>query len=129
MVSRDQSYHARATPPPQCSRTSQGRRSVAEAILSRTVGPPGGPDVAERSLTGVRTVAIAKNLSGRALSEVQVAGPNVYDLTAKLMAWGAEMLANDKFIDTGVVSPIRAFGFDELREDAMIWGSGECDES
>lgn len=87
---------------------------VAEAILSRTVGPPGGPDVAERALTGARTVAIAKNLSGRALSEVQVAGPNVYDLTAELMAWGAEMLANGKFIDTGVVSPIRAFGFDEL---------------
>jgi len=95
------------------ARTKAGARVVG-AILSRTAGPPGGPDAAERALTGARTVAIAKDGSGRVMSEVQVVGPNVYDLTAELMAWAAERLVNGEFASAGVVSPIQAFGFDEL---------------
>ena len=95
------------------ARSTAGTR-VAKAILSRAVGAPGGPDAAERALTGARTVAIAKDVGGHVVSAVQVAGPNVYDLTAELMAWAAESLANGEFAHVGVVSPIRAFGFAEL---------------
>lgn len=94
-------------------RTEIGTRAV-RSILSRTVGPAGGPDADERSLTGARTVAIAKDSAGQTLAEVQVTGPNVYDLTGELMAWAAEKLARGEFANSGVISPIEAFGFDEL---------------
>lgn len=95
------------------SRSERGARAV-HRLLARTVGPSGGPDAAERARTGAHTVAIARDAGGRALSEIHVVGPNVYELTAELMAWAGIELAHGRTHAAGVLSPTEAFGLDTL---------------
>lgn len=95
------------------SRTGRGAR-MTQKTLARTVGPTGGPDAAERARTGAHTVAIARDAAGAALAEVHVTGPNVYDLTAELMAWAGIELAHGRADTAGVVSPTEAFGLTTL---------------
>ncbi|TCJ30641.1 saccharopine dehydrogenase family protein [Nocardioides jejuensis] len=95
------------------ARTDRGARAV-DKVLAKTVGPTGGPDAAERARTGAHTVAIARNAAGKAVSEVHVVGPNVYDLTAELMAWAGIELVNGRASSAGVVGPTEAFGLEVL---------------
>lgn len=94
-------------------RIEPGRRLVA-AVTGRSGGAPGGPDAAERSRSGAHTVAVARDRGGAVLAEVHATGPNVYDLTAELMAWAADRLASGHGEQPGVVGPVEAFGLDTL---------------
>lgn len=95
------------------SNTEMGERAVS-AASSRLVGPPGGPDAAERSRTRARAVAVATAGDGAELSRVQVVGPSPYDLTGALIAWAAQELAGNTVTRSGVIGPIEAFGLDRF---------------
>lgn len=73
-----------------------------------------GPDRQERQ--GSASVAAARTMDGvgRALSSARVEGPNGYDLTAELLAWGAAMLLMRNESAVGALGPVDAFGFEAL---------------
>ena len=69
-----------------------------------------GPAAAER--TKARTVAIARTFDAAdaLINEVVVEGPSPYDLTAELLAWGAQQLAERPAVPSGALGPAAAFG-------------------
>jgi short subunit dehydrogenase-like uncharacterized protein len=69
-----------------------------------------GPDPDERAMTRSEVVAVAYDTAGRELAEVVLIGPNPYDLTAELLAWGAEQAADGAVSGTGALGPVAAFG-------------------
>ena len=86
-----------------------------EALASRAVkGSTGGPDAAERARSGSHILARAYAEDGTRLSEVRVAGGNVYDFSGAILAWGAQTAASQGLRGTGALGPVGAFGLDEL---------------
>ena len=77
-------------------------------------GSTGGPDATERARSGSHVLATAYADDGSPLSEVRVAGANVYDFTGAILAWGAETAASRGFEGSGALGPSDAFGIDEL---------------
>ncbi|WP_433593674.1 saccharopine dehydrogenase family protein [Nocardia sp. CA-145437] len=90
-------------------------RKLIDACTRPVIGPPGGPDAAERERTRSHVVAVATGSTGP-LAEVHLEGPSIYNLTGELIAWAAQQLASGAGRTAGVVGPIEAFGFDELRD-------------
>ncbi len=95
------------------ARTRAGERLLA-AATSRMIGPPGGPDAAERARTRSVVVAVARSRSGEVLAEVEVQGPSAYTLTAELMATAADRLARGLGRAAGVVGPLDDLGAQEF---------------
>jgi short subunit dehydrogenase-like uncharacterized protein len=90
-----------------------GARSALGALTSRTVrGSTGGPSEEDRKGTGSIAVAIASAPGGEELARVEVRGPNGYDLTARMLAWGAAHAADHGMLAAGAVGPVEAFGLD-----------------
>lgn len=81
-----------------------------------------GPDADARA--GSRSVAIARAFDGigTQLGQVEVHGPNGYDLTAELLAWAAAMAATGRLQGTGALGPAQAFGLDALIEGCAEMG-------
>lgn len=86
----------------------------AGARRTEPKGPVAGPDPARRRRSGTDVVAIARDQAGRHLATVRVKGPNPYDLTAGLLAWGATEAAGGRVHDAGALGPIEAYGLDRL---------------
>ncbi|QRY64120.1 saccharopine dehydrogenase NADP-binding domain-containing protein [Gordonia sp. PDNC005] len=93
------------------ARSAAGRR-VLSGVLSRTSGPAGGPDETERAKVRGLAVAVARDDTGRVLSEVEVDGPSPYSVTAELMAVAAQRLARGLGRSPGVVGPVDGLGED-----------------
>lgn len=93
------------------ARSAAGRR-VLSGVLSRTSGPAGGPGETERAKVRGLAVAVARDDTGRVVSEVEVDGPSPYTVTAELMAVAAQRLASGLGRTPGVVGPIDGFGED-----------------
>jgi short subunit dehydrogenase-like uncharacterized protein len=92
-----------------------GARSGMQAVAGRFVkGSTGGPNAEQRSRSGSHIVAIAYDLAGVELAEVQVAGVNGYDFTARILAWGASQALADGMRGHGALGPVEAFGLAEL---------------
>jgi hypothetical protein len=92
----------------------------AARILGRLNGfaacrSTGGPEAAIRARAGTHAVALAYSRPGHVLAEVVLRGPNVYDLTADLIAWAAQRAAAGQVNGAGPLGPVQAFGLDELR--------------
>jgi short subunit dehydrogenase-like uncharacterized protein len=81
-----------------------------------------GPDVDERARTRSEIVAVAYDTAGRQLASVALAGPNPYDLTAGLLAWGAAQAADGAVSGTGALGPVEAFGVPGLLAGAESAG-------
>ncbi|GAA4383784.1 saccharopine dehydrogenase NADP-binding domain-containing protein [Tsukamurella soli] len=96
------------------SRYALGRRAL-DIALPRLVGPPGGPDAAERARTRGIAVATARAKSGEVLAQVEVEGPSPYTVTAELMAVAADTLSRGLGRAAGVVGPIDGLGADAFR--------------
>ena len=81
-----------------------------------------GPDADARA--GSTSVAIARAFDGigTTLGQVEVHGPNGYDLTAELLAWAAAMAATGRVQGTGALGPVEAFGLDALVEGCALMG-------
>lgn len=92
-----------------------GAKTALSGLLGRVVkGSTGGPDAAARAPTGSCVVAIVRDAGGRRLAEVRLEGPNGYDLTASLLAWGAERAAAGRLEGSGALGPVDGFGLDAL---------------
>jgi hypothetical protein len=58
-------------------------------------------------------VAVVADAGGRTLAETVVRVADVYDFTARVLAWGAERCLTAEMAP-GALGPVDAFGLDEL---------------
>jgi short subunit dehydrogenase-like uncharacterized protein len=94
------------------------QRLVGRAVPAQTGR---GPDTDARATTRSEIVAVAYDTAGRELAAVALAGPNPYDLTAGLLAWGAGQAADGAVHGTGALGPVAAFGV-----PALLAGAGSA---
>ncbi len=98
-----------------------GLARVARPVVSRAArGSSGGPDEAARATTGSLVAADVRGRGGELLAHIELAGPNVYTLTACLLAWNARALAGlvpgvPAPPAAGALGPVEAFGLDTLQ--------------
>jgi short subunit dehydrogenase-like uncharacterized protein len=115
-----------ATGAAQVALNVPGARSATSALARRLVkGSTGGPDAAAREQGRVTVVAEARSASGDVLHRVQLNGPDPYDFTFRILAWGAMTAAEHGLHGTGAVGPVQAYGLDELRDGAAAAGLTE----
>lgn len=74
-----------------------------------------GPDVNNRRDTGSHIVGIACNDKKMVLAKAELRGINGYSFTANMLAWGADIAAQDKINKVGALGPVEAFGFEGLK--------------
>jgi hypothetical protein len=67
-------------------------------------------------------VAEVRDGGGTLVSEVRLEGVNPYELSAELLAWGAEGAAAGRLLDTGALGPVDAWGLDELEAGVAAAG-------
>jgi short subunit dehydrogenase-like uncharacterized protein len=94
-------------------------RAVGPLLRRAAPGSSGGPDEQARARTGSLVVADARGPGGELLAHVELTGPNVYTLSASLLAWAARALAGLVPAMTppsaaGALGPVEAFGLDTL---------------
>ncbi|WP_435737386.1 saccharopine dehydrogenase NADP-binding domain-containing protein [Cellulosimicrobium sp. PMB13] len=87
---------------------------VRRAVEARSTGSSGGPDAARRARSRSHVLADARGADGALLRRVRLDGPDPYDLTARLLAWGALRAAEGGVRDVGALGPVDAFGLDAL---------------
>jgi short subunit dehydrogenase-like uncharacterized protein len=97
--------------------------SALNSFVAR--GSTGGPDAALRARSGTHVVAVAYSRAGHVLAEVVLRGPNVYDLTAELIAWGAARAAEGAVFGSGPQGPVAAFGLPALEAGLAAAGMTE----
>lgn len=100
-----------------------GLRPGVTALVHRQVkGSTGGPDRATRSRGGSSIVAEARAADGGLLHRVQLDGPDGYDFTFAILAWGAMTAAEHGLRGTGALGPVQAFGLADLAAGAASAG-------
>ncbi|MDQ4092680.1 MAG: saccharopine dehydrogenase, partial [Actinomycetota bacterium] len=67
-------------------------------------------------------IGTAYDASGTALAEVHLASGEPYQLTADLLAWGAQRAAEDGVSRPGALGPVEAFGLNGLETAAIEVG-------
>jgi hypothetical protein len=104
---------------------SETARAAVTRLSQRLPGSHREPDSDGRSLV----IAVARDDSGRPLATTALTGPDPYELTASLLAWGAVHAAvPDAALTPGVHGPVAAFGLDTLRLGAAEAGLHQADE-
>jgi short subunit dehydrogenase-like uncharacterized protein len=100
-----------------------GFRAGMDALAGRFVkGSTGGPDADARTRTRTLVLAEAFDASGSRLADVRLEGGNPYDLTAALLAWGAERAVAGELRGTGALGPVDGFGLEALEAGAAEAG-------
>ena len=79
-------------------------------------------DVSPKSTSVSSTVAEARSAQGDLLHSVQLDGPDGYDFTFRILAWGAMTAAEQGLAGTGALGPVSAFGLEQLVEGAASAG-------
>ncbi|MFI6491103.1 saccharopine dehydrogenase NADP-binding domain-containing protein [Streptomyces sp. NPDC050564] len=121
----------RWTRPVQIAATLQApvlRSAKVRAALARwserLPGSQREPDPDGRSLV----IAVARDSHGRPLATTALTGPDPYEMTGSLLAWGAAHAAQpDAVLKPGAHGPVAAFGLDTLRLGAAEAGVHEVD--
>ena len=90
----------------------QGMLGFAELVAQ---GAPGGPGPQARAHTSSLVIAEVRDRGGTLVSEVRLEGVNPYELSADLLAWGAEGAASGRLRGTGALGPVDAWGLDTLQ--------------
>ena len=91
--------------------TLPGVSNLLKAAGRRFVkGSTGGPDAEARSKSGSQIVAIAYDSGGRELAQVSIAGVDGYTFTGRILAWGAQRVAEGGLQGTGALGPVDGFG-------------------
>ncbi|MGH9116855.1 MAG: saccharopine dehydrogenase family protein [Acidimicrobiales bacterium] len=98
------------------------RRGIEQLSTRMAPGSTGGPDAAARAASSSRVVARATGADGSVLAEVRLEGPDPYELTAALLAWGASRAAEHQLLATGALGPVDGMGLDVLAEGAAGCG-------
>lgn len=92
-----------------------GVRAGLRAAGGRAMrGPARDPDPATAARVRSYVVAAAFDGSGRQLGEVHLSGGDPYELTGRVLAWGAVRAADAGLPRWGALGPVEAFGLDEL---------------
>jgi short subunit dehydrogenase-like uncharacterized protein len=93
-----------------------GAKSMLENAFGRLFkGSSGGPDAAVRAKSRSVVLAETFDAAGTRLAAVRLEGRNIYDLTAGLLAWGAQTAATGGLQRTGALGPVDGFGLDPLQ--------------
>jgi NAD(P)-dependent dehydrogenase (short-subunit alcohol dehydrogenase family) len=93
-----------------------GAKSVLEDAFGRLFnGSSGGPDAAVQAKSRSVVLAEAFDAAGTRLAAVRLEGRNIYDLTAGLLAWGAQTAATGGLQGTGAMGPVDGFGLEPLQ--------------
>lgn len=101
---------------------SEKVRTAVSRWSERLPGSHREPDPDGRSLV----IAVARDGSGRPLATTVITGPDPYEMTASLMAWGAvHAAAPDAGLRPGAHGPVAAFGLETLRRGAAETGLSE----
>jgi short subunit dehydrogenase-like uncharacterized protein len=95
-------------------------RAVGPLVQRAARGSSGGPDEGVRARTGSLVAADVRGPGGDLLAHVELTGPNVYTLTAYLLAWAGRALAGlvpgvPPPSAAGALGPVEAFGLDTLQ--------------
>lgn len=104
-----------------------GARSLVGAIGSfaqRFVADE--PDPGALAQVNSHVVATAYDASGAKLAQARVASGDPYQLTADLLAWGAQRAAEHGVSGPGALGPVEAFGLDSLAAGAREVGLRRC---
>jgi short subunit dehydrogenase-like uncharacterized protein len=104
-----------------------GRVPGADGAARRLAAFVGGrvdeaPSRATLDRARTHTVAEVRDADGDLVSRVQVSGPEAYELTAAMLAWGATCAADGGVRGTGALGPVQALGLDELTAGAAEAG-------
>ena len=89
-----------------------GGRSLVERVVGRAAE---GPD--EETRAGSYFTILAECLAEGRWRNVAITGPDVYGLTAELLAAAALRMAEDGYDGAGVMSPVQAVGLDLLQSE------------
>lgn len=101
-------------------------RAAVTRWSERLPGAHREPDPDGRSLV----IAVARDGYGRPLATTALTGPDPYEMTGSLLAWGAvHAAAPDAVLKPGVHGPVAAFGLDTLRVGVTEAGVQEVDEA
>jgi hypothetical protein len=107
------------------------RRPAARGALQRLVsgvrGSRGGPAVTQRSSIRSLTAGLAYDAGGKELARSLLEGPELYTITAQLLAWGAKRAAAGALRGAGALGPIEALGIHSLRDGCAAAGVEEAD--
>lgn len=104
-------------------RRSETLRGLGGKAAARFVkGSTGGPSAAERAGSTHTMVAEARSASGAVLTTVTLAGPDPYDFTADILAWGAIRAADTGLLAAGGLGPVGAYGLDALTQGCASAG-------
>ncbi len=90
------------------------KRAIGFGLGKALPGSTGGPTESQRAKTSSIAIAEARASDGTLLSQVEVNGPNAYDMTAAFLAWAGMKLASDGPALSGALGPAEVFGLDEL---------------
>lgn len=96
------------------SRVPYAKGGIEKLIERFVKGSTGGPSEEDRAASGTHVLAIARDASGRALSEVRLEGVNAYTFTAAILAWAAARALEGGVEGVGALGPAQAFGVQEL---------------
>jgi short subunit dehydrogenase-like uncharacterized protein len=100
-----------------------GARPLAQRVtegIGRWVGE--APSEATVAAASTCTVAEVRDVDGRLVSRVELAGPEAYGLTASLLAWAATRAADGGVRGAGALGPVQAFGLEALTAGAASVG-------
>ena len=90
-------------------------KSGLGALLGRFAkGSSGGPSEEQLASSGSHVLAIARDRTGTALSEVRLEGVNGYTFTARFLAWAAGRALDGGIDGVGALGPAQAFGVEGL---------------
>jgi len=81
-----------------------------------------GPDPAAQAATGTVVLATVSDATGRQLAAVRLQGVDPYLFTGRIMAWIAGQLAAGTATGRGALSPVEAFGVDQLEHAVAAAG-------
>jgi short subunit dehydrogenase-like uncharacterized protein len=99
-------------------------RAALERWSERLPGSRREPDPDGRSLV----IVVARDSRGRPLATTALTGPDPYEMTGSLLAWGAVHAAQpDAVLKPGAHGPVAAFGLATLRLGAAEAGVHEVD--
>lgn len=86
---------------------------------------PAGPNEDAREQARTNVIAVVRDDSDEIISQVELDGPNPYDLTGKIVGWAAQSAAEGKLKASGTITPVEAYGLETLRKGCEQLGLKE----
>ncbi|QLJ00381.1 saccharopine dehydrogenase NADP-binding domain-containing protein [Streptomyces sp. NEAU-sy36] len=98
-------------------------RGAVTRLSRHLPGSTREPDTDGRALV----IAVARDAAGRTMATTALTGPDPYEMTGSLLAWGAShAAAPDTALTPGVHGPVTAIGLQALRDGAAQAGLREA---